>query len=121
MPSQSTIIGNTEPTAKVSVIDQLYSKLTAIKDKIKEGGLSSTLFNELTQQAKLIQDKLNKLLGNKFIITQTDVDDAYATLQEVQRREMKALERKATRNAIIYGVVIIGVVIGAYVLLKPKK
>lgn len=122
MPTnQSTIIEGQEPSAKLSVIEQLYNKLTQIKDSIKEGSISQSLFDDLTTQGKLLQDKLNILLNKRGILTQSEVNDAYATLQEVRRKELEAMKKKAQNKAIMYVVIFSVVVAGAYMLYKRNK
>lgn len=103
------------------VITDLYSKLTDIKDKIKERGITQTLFDSLTAQAKVIQDKLNELLAKQGVLSQSDISSGYETLQSVQRREMQQMSNKARNRAILFSVLIVGGVLGAYFLLKRKK
>jgi hypothetical protein len=103
-----------------SIVDEIIGKITDIKDKIKEGGLSQTAFNELTNNAKLLQDKLNLLLNNKGFYNNTEVNDAYETLREVKRKEFESETKKARNKAIMYLGIGLLVVIGGYIYFKKK-
>jgi hypothetical protein len=62
---------------------------------------------------------LDELLNKKGLITQSDVNDAYTTLQEYKRREMEILSKKSNRKLIIYGALgILGIVVLVRLLKK---
>jgi hypothetical protein len=107
---------NTQP----SVIDEITSKLTDIKDKIKQSGITTTMFNELSSNAKILQGKLDELLQKKGLYTQSDINDAYDVLQEFKRKEMERESRKSINRAITY-ILIVGVVVGGLYLLSKRK
>ena len=44
---------------QLTVVDQLKSTLSDLKDKIKDGGLTKVIYDELMGSSKKIQDKLN--------------------------------------------------------------
>jgi hypothetical protein len=105
---------------QLSIVDELKSKLGDIKDKIKQGGLSNTVFSELTTNAKLLQDKLDMLLNKFGAITQSDVNDAYLVLQQTKRSELEALKNKEMKRVGVYAIVGIALLVGFY-LYKKKK
>jgi hypothetical protein len=97
---------------QLTIIEEFESKLTDIKDKLKSEGITSVVFNELSSNAKLLQTKLDELLRKKGIMTQSDIDDAYATLSEYKRKELELMNKKATTKAIVYGsIVVLGIVL----------
>ena len=97
---------------ELTIIDELKSKLTEVKDRLKNEQVTSIVFNELSTNAKLLQNKLDELLNKKGLISQSDVNDAYATLQEFKRREMEILSKKSKNTLIIYGVLgVLGIVL----------
>ena len=103
---------------ELSVIDEIKSKLTEVKDKLKSENVSSVVFTELSTNAKSLQNKLDELLSKKGLITQSDVNDAYTTLQEFKRKEMEILSKKSKNKLIVY--VAIGV-LGYVILYKLLK
>ena len=104
---------------ELTIIDELKSKLTEVKDKLKDEKVTSVVFTELSSNAKLLQSKLDELLNKKGLITQSDVNDAYTTLQEYKRREMEILSKKSNRKLIIYGALgILGIVVLVRLLKK---
>ena len=107
--------------SQLSIVDELRNQLTEIKDKIKESSASSNVFDTLTGSAKLLQDKINFFLGNKGFLNQSDVNDAYATIQDVKRNQLDLDSKKAKKNAYMYGGLVIAGIIGIYLLLKQKN
>ena len=103
-----------------SIIDELRAKLSDIKDKLKESNLTSVAFDELTSNAKLLQDKLNDLFQKKGFYTQSDLNDAYEVLKQAKRKELELMNKKANKTLIIYLSIFLGIGIGAYYLLKKK-
>ena len=97
---------------ELTIIDELKSKLTEVKDKLKNEKVSGVIFSELTYNAKLLQNKLDELLSKRGLISQSDVNDAYTTLQEYKRREMEILSKKSNKKLIIYGALgVLGIVL----------
>ena len=97
---------------ELTIIDELKSKLTEVKDKLKNEKVSGVIFSELTYNAKLLQNKLDELLSKRGLISQSDVNDAYTTLQEYKRREMENLSKKSNKKLIIYGALgVLGIVL----------
>jgi hypothetical protein len=105
---------------KPTIIEDLLSKLTDIKDRIKSGSVDAFVFEKLSQNAKTIQDKLNDLLGKKGFYTQSDINDAYTTLQEIQRKELEIESKKSMKRLAIYGGIGVVVFVGLYLILKRK-
>jgi len=102
-----------------SVVDQLVAQITDIKDRIKTKGLSQTAFEELTTSAKTLQTKLDELLSKKGLLTQSDINDAYALIQDEKRKELEAMNKKAMRKTLAYiGIGIL--VVGTLVYLRKK-
>jgi benzoyl-CoA reductase/2-hydroxyglutaryl-CoA dehydratase subunit BcrC/BadD/HgdB len=106
---------------QLSIVDELKSQLTDIKDKIKESSTSGSSFDILTSGAKILQDKIDYFLKNKGFYTQSDVNDAYATMQEVQRKQLEADTKKAKNRAILYTGLVLAGIIGLYLLLRQKN
>lgn len=104
---------------QLSIIDQLKGKLSELKDKIKDGNLTTAIYNEVTSNAKLIQNKLNELLAKKGLISQSDVNDAYSVIQNVKRSELESQNKKSFNKIYIYTA--IGVLIIAGVMLYKKR
>lgn len=111
---------NTTDT-QLSIVDQLKSQLTDIKDKIKESSAGGSAFDVLTSGAKILQDKIDYFLKNKGFYTQSDVNDAYATMQEVQRKQLEADTKKAKNRAILYTGLALAGIIGLYLFLRQKN
>ena len=103
------------------IIDQIKSRLAEIKDKLKEEGVTAVIFGELSKNAKLLQDKLDELNKKRGLLTQSDVNDAYATLQEVKRNELEAESKKARNKMILYIAIGVAIVGGLVYYLKDKK
>jgi hypothetical protein len=104
---------------QLSIVDKLKSKLSDLKDRIKEGNLTTSVFNELSGSAKEIQDKLNDILAKNGVLTSADIEDAYKLLQD---KERSIFEKKIRANTvklyIVLSVVIIG---GAFYFYKKNK
>jgi len=106
---------------QLSIVDELKSKLTDIKDKLKQSDSSSNSFDVLTNSAKMLQDKIDFFLKNKGLYTQSDINDAYSTMQEVKRNQLALDSKKAKRRAILYSVLALGGIIGIYYLIKQRN
>ena len=104
---------------QLSIVDKLKSKLSDLKDRIKEGNLTTSVFNELSGSAKEIQDKLNDILAKNGVLTSADIEDAYKLLQD---KERSIFEKKMKANTmklyIVLGIAIIG---GAFYFYKKNK
>ena len=83
---------------QLSIVDELKNKLGDIKDKMKVGGVSGVIFEELSSSAKSLQDKLNNLLSKQGFFTQSEVNDAYSTLQDIKRKELELESNKAKKK-----------------------
>ena len=105
---------------QLTVVDELKSKLSELKDKIKDGGLTKTIYDELMGSSKKIQDKLNDVLAKKGFLTQSDVNDAYSVMQDVQRSELEKQKKKENNKLIIYGVILVAIIGGVYLYKKNK-
>ena len=105
---------------QLSIVDELKNKLGDIKDKIKGGGLSNAVFSELTNNAKLLQDKIDTLLNKYGALTQSDINDAYIVLQKSKRSELEALNKKEMKNINVYVIVGIALLVGVYLYKKNK-
>jgi hypothetical protein len=103
----------------LSIIIDIKNKIAEIKDKLKEQGISKTLFDELTANARLLQGLLDRLL-NKVNLTQSDINDAYTTLQNVKRTELQKETKKSFVSASIIIGLIIASIFGINYLLKKK-
>jgi endonuclease III len=109
------------PTAapQLSIVDILKAKLNELKDKIKDGGLHTTVYTEISNNAKLIQDKLNELLSKKGLLSQSDVNDAYSVIQDVKRSELESESNKSSKKLFIYAG--LGILIIAGIMLYKKR
>jgi NAD-specific glutamate dehydrogenase len=105
---------------QLTIVDELKSKLSEIKDKIKDGGLSKTIYDELTGNAKVLQAKVNEVLEKKGILTQSDVNDAYEVMQNIKRSELEKQSKKQRNKLLIYGIVVIALIGGVYLYKKNK-
>jgi ABC-type antimicrobial peptide transport system permease subunit len=105
---------------QLSIVDELKNKLGDIKDKIKEGGLSNTVFSELTSNAKLLQDKIDTLLNKVGALTQSDINDAYLVLQKAKRSELEALKNKDMKRINVYAIVGVALLIAVFLYKKNK-
>jgi hypothetical protein len=105
---------------QLSIVDEIKNKLGDIKDKIKEGGLTNTVFVELTTNAKLLQEKLDLLLNKYGAITQSEINDAYIVLQNAKRSELEALNKKDMNRVNVYVVIGIALLVGLYFYNKKK-
>jgi hypothetical protein len=104
---------------QLSVVDELKGFLTDIKDKIKSDDFAKQSFTDLSNSAKIIQDKINEILAKKGLITQSDINDAYDVLQEERRKSFEDKNKKFKNKLIIFSIV--GVAIILAVRLYKKK
>ena len=88
--------------SQLEIVDKLKTELNTIKDKIKLGGLSNVAFDTLSQDAKKLQDKIDDILSKKGVLTQSDINDAYSTMQSVKRGELEDMSNKSKRKFYIY-------------------
>lgn len=111
------MIENTEN--QLSVVDELKSFLTDIKDKIKSDDFTKQSFTGLSNSAKIIQDKINEILAKKGLITQSDINDAYDILQEEKRKSFENKNKKFTNKLIIFSITVVAIILA--VRLYKKK
>jgi hypothetical protein len=104
---------------QLSIIDQLKGKLSELKDKIKDGNLTTAIYDEVTNNAKLIQNKLNDLLAKKGLLSQSDVNDAYSVIQNVKRSELENDNKKSFKKLYIYGA--LGIIVIAGIIMYKKR
>jgi hypothetical protein len=109
----------TNNNTQLSIVDELTSKLTDIKDSMKKEGVTTTAFNQLSLSAKSIQAKIDELLAKGGVLTQSDINDGYIVLQNAKREELENLSKKANRRTLAY--VIIGVVVLSTLFIITKK
>lgn len=105
---------------QLSVIDELKIQINEIKDKIKQGELSNDVFDTLSKGAKVLQNKLDNLLTKRGFYTQSDVNDAYVSLQEVKRKTMEIENVKSKYRLYIYLGAILFLGTGIYLYTKNK-
>ena len=105
---------------QLSIIDQLKGQINVIKDKIKSGELSTEVFDTLSSGAKLLQSKLDSLLQKGGLYTQSDVNDAYASMQEVQRKTLELEALKSKYRIYVYMGVALLIGVGIYLYAKKK-
>ena len=103
----------------LSVVNDIKSLLTEAKDKLKSGNLSNEIFTQVSNNAKILQSKLDELLNKKGLYTQSDVNDAYLTIQEYKRRELELMSKTSKKKLIIYGA--IGVLVIAIIIKALNK
>jgi hypothetical protein len=105
---------------QLSVIDELKIQINEIKDKIKQGELSNDVFDTLSKGAKVLQNKLDNLLTKNGVYTQSDVNDAYASMQEIRRKNLELESVKSKYRLYIYlgAIVLLGT--GIYLYAKNK-
>jgi hypothetical protein len=103
------------------IINELKNRLTEIKDKIKQGGLNNTVFDELTKNAKAIQSKLDDILRKGGLLSDKDKADAYKFLQEQEKQEMRKRYRKDLFKTVVKIALIAGVFGGIIYYIKKKK
>jgi hypothetical protein len=106
---------------QLSIVDQLKNEINNIKDKIKGADISSAVFDTLGNSAKLLQGKLNDLLGKGGLYTQSDVNDAYLVLQEEKRKQLELESKKAKKKAYMYLGIGAFTIIGVILLLRQKN
>ena len=107
--------------SQLEIVDKLRSELNTIKDKIKQGGLSNVAFDTLSQDAKKLQDKINDILSKNGVLTQSDINDAYAIMQSVKRGELENMSNKSKRNFYIYLGIGVLFAFGLYYYNKKNK
>lgn len=105
----------------ISIFDQLNSELTRIKDRLRNEDVTSVIFTELGRSAKLLQDKVDELSRKRGLITQSDVNDAYATLQEYKRRELELENKRSMRKLTYYTLGGVIIVLAFIYLVKSNK
>jgi hypothetical protein len=105
---------------QLTIVDELKNKIGDIKDRIKGEGVSNVVFNELTTQAKFLQDKLDGMLKKGGLFTQSDVNDAYEALRQVKRSELEIESKRAFKRLYIYVGVALLVGAGLFMYLKKK-
>ena len=105
---------------QLSVIDELKIQINEIKDRIKQGELSNDVFSTLSVGAKVLQGKLDNLLKKNGIYTQSDVNDAYASMQEIKRKNLEIESIKSRYRLYIYVGVALAIGVGIYAYVKNK-
>jgi hypothetical protein len=105
---------------QLSIVDELTSKLTDIKDSMKREGVTTTAFNQLSISAKSIQAKIDDLLAKSGIISQSDVNDAYIVLQDAKRNELQQMSSQANKRTLKYIVVGVLVLTTLFIITKRK-
>lgn len=104
-----------------SVVNQLRSRLAEIKDSIKQSGLTTTVFNELTTNAKQIQNKLDEILRRGGVVTEEDKNEAFEILERQRKEELQKMFKK---NNIRAAVIILGSILvlgGLFYYVKKRK
>jgi hypothetical protein len=96
---------------QLTVVDELRSFLTDIKDKIKSGDFEQQSFTGLSNSAKIIQDKINEILAKKGLITQSDINDAYEILKEEKRKSFEDKNKKLKNKLIIFSIVAVAIIL----------
>ncbi len=104
---------------QLTIVDELRSQLTSVKDRIKEEGVSKVVFDELTSSAKLLQNKLDELLSKKGILTQSDINDAYEVIKKAKRDELDNINKKVKKKTLIY--LGLGIVVVSLLVMYSKK
>lgn len=112
----TSVITNNE---RQSVVNQLNARLSEIKDKIKEEGVSTALFDELTANAKDIQTKLDNIFRKGGLLTEREKNEAIAMLEEQKKAELKKQYRRTTTRTI--AIVLVGALIIAGLFTYVKK
>jgi hypothetical protein len=105
---------------QLSVVDELKLQINEIKDRIKQGELSNDVFSTLSVGAKVLQSKLDNLLNKKGLYTQSDVNDAYASMQEIKRKNLEIESIKSKYRLYIYLGVGLALGVGIYLYVKNK-
>jgi len=105
---------------QLSVVDELKMQINEIKDRIKQGEFTDDVFSTLTVGAKVLQGKLDNLLRKGGIYTQSDVNDAYATMQEIKRKNLEIESLKSKYRLYIYLGVALALGVGIYIYVKNK-
>lgn len=106
---------------QLSVVDELKSFLTDIKDKIKSDSFEKQSFTDLSNSAKVIQDKINEILAKKGLITQSDINDAYDILQEERRKSFQDKNKKFKNKLIIFAILGVAIIVAVNIYKKNKK
>jgi hypothetical protein len=104
---------------QLTIVDELRSQLTTIKDRIKEEGVSKVVFDELTSSAKLLQNKLDELLAKGGILNQSDIDDAYNVIKQAKKDELDIIDKKVKKKTLVY--IGLGIVVVALLVMYSKK
>lgn len=103
----------------LSVVNDIKSLLTEAKDKLKNEKLSSVVFTQVSNNAKILQNKLDELLNKKGLYTQSDINDAYITIQDYKRKQMELMSKSSKKRMIVYGA--IGVLVIAILIKVLNK
>lgn len=106
--------------SQLSVIDELKIQINEIKEKIKEGELSSDVFDTLSKGAKVLQNKLDSLLQKGGLYTQSDINDAYASMQEIKKKTLEVEALKSKYRLYVYVGVALAIGLGIYLYVKKK-
>lgn len=114
----TSVVTNSE---RQLVVNQLNTRLTELKDKIKKEGVSNVLFDELTSNAKEIQTKLDDIFRKGGIMTDKDADEAIALLEKQRKEELEKQYRKGTTRTIILVLVGALVIGGLFYYVKKTK
>lgn len=102
-----------------SIIQQLTSRITDIKDRLKEDGVTKVAFGELSSRAKTLQDEVNKLLSKKGFYSQADINNAYETMQSDMRAELESESKKSLKRMTTY--IVGGIVVLTILYFGIKK
>jgi len=103
---------------QLTVVDELKSFLTDIKDRIKSDDFAKQSFIDLSNSAKIIQDKINEILAKKGLITQSDINDAYDVLKEEKRKSFEDKSKKLKKKLIIFSIVAVAIIVAVRIYKK---
>jgi hypothetical protein len=110
------MIENTEN--QLTVVDELKGFLTDIKDRIKSDDFGKQSFIDLSNSAKIIQNKINEILAKKGLVTQSDINDAYDVLKEEKRKSFEDKSKRLKKKLIIFSIVAVAIIVAVRIYKK---
>ncbi len=97
---------------------EIYAEIIAIRDAIKNKRFGQYTIDALYQRQELLQRKLNDLLTNKGLLTETEADKIYEELRLSKKKSLETDIKKGILPIILISSVII---VGLYFAFKKRK
>jgi len=102
----------------LKTITDIIAEIKGITEALKNKNLDVYAKDVLVAKKEQLQEKLNELLKNRNIISETEADKIFEELRLEKKGELEALFEK---NKLTLPLIAVGVVVLLYLAFKKKK